>query len=276
MVNCVNNYGSSVYLNKVNLGISETKNQQASSGVSKPKEKLDEFISKDKEFLSTCTDGQDDGKISFKEGAKAFLGGIANHYFDFVDDITDFVKENPLKSAALTAGALAIGGIALATFGAPLVLGMLSTAGIVFGVKSVINGAKGAVNNIKDAKNATTDAEKKAALYGLGGNSAEFVDGALAIYGGAKGVKEAATLLSQADDCARVIPDIASGDDIYDGVKDLLKKAEDGSLSKEEFDVLKEFIDKKDDIFSNDKLSIKNILLNGIFGSFASQMHNKI
>ena len=50
--------------------------------VSEWKEKIDEFIDRDKEFLSTCTDGEDDGKIGFKEGAKAFLGGVANHYLN--------------------------------------------------------------------------------------------------------------------------------------------------------------------------------------------------
>lgn len=270
MVSCVDNYGSSVYLNKVNLGISETKSMQASFGTSKPKEKLDEFISKDKEFLSTCTDGQDDGKIGFKEGTKAFLGGVANHYLGYIEDAKDFIKENPVKAAALTAGALAVGGIAIAVFGAPFLLGVISTAGIAFGVKSVINGVKGAVGNIKDAKNATTDAEKKAALYGLGGNSAEVVDGALAIYGGAKGVKEATKLLSQADDYARALPKTSS-DEVCEEVKDLLKKVEDGSLSQEEFDILKEFADRKDELFSNDKFSFKNILLRGVFGIFAPQ-----
>ena len=107
MVNCIDYYNSDVYQNKLNSQSFETKkeitnqNNQVSFGTTKPKERVDEFVSKDKEFLSTCTDGQDDGKIGFKEGAKAFLGGVANHYLDFVEDIKGFVKKNPVKAAAL-------------------------------------------------------------------------------------------------------------------------------------------------------------------------------
>ena len=259
MVNCVDYYGSNVYQYKANSNVFEDKNikaknnNQVSFGVSKPKEKIDEFIDRDKEFLSTCTDGQDDGKIGFKEGAKAFLGGVANHYLDFVEDIKGFVKKNPVKAAALTAGALVIGGLAIATFGTPLVLGAISAAGIALGVKSVVNGVKGAVGNIKDAKNATTDAEKKEALYGLGGDSAEVVDGVLAIYGGAKGLHAASKAISQVDDYARTIGD--TSEDVQKNLDDLLKKVEDGSLSQEEFDVLKEFLDRKEEIFNKEKLS---------------------
>ena len=267
MVNSVGYSGSSVYPNTLDSKVYLSKNQeiqnnnQVSSNVSKPKEKIDEFISKDKEFLSTCTDGQDDGKIGFKEGAKAFLGGVANHYLDFVEDIKGFVKKNPVKAAALTAGALVIGGLAIATFGAPLVLGAISTAGIALGVKSVVNGVKGAVGNIKDAKNATTDAEKKAALYGLGGDSAEVVDGVLAIYGGAKGLHSASKAISQVDDYARTIGD--TSEDVQKNLDDLLKKVEDGTLSEEEYEVLNEFLDKKEDIFTEDTL--KSALF-GLFG----------
>ena len=88
MVNCVEHSESSVYLNNLNSAIWAEKNIKESDdiksffGVLKPKENLDEFIDRDKEFLSTCTDGEDDGKIGFKEGAKAFLGGVANHYLN--------------------------------------------------------------------------------------------------------------------------------------------------------------------------------------------------
>ena len=259
MVNRVERSESSVYLNNVNSTLLEEKNIKESDdiklffGVLKQKENLDEFIDRDKEFLSTCTDGEDDGKIGFKEGAKAFLGGVANHYLNSVEEIKDFVKKNPKKSSLLAAGALVLGGLAIATFGAPLVLGAISVAGIALGVKSVVNGVKGAVGNIKDAKNATTDAEKKEALYGLGGNSAEVVDGAVAIYGGAKGLQTATKAISQVDDYARCIGDTT--EEIQENLDDLLKKVEDDSLSQEEMEVLKEFLDKKEEFFNKEKLS---------------------
>lgn len=252
MVNCVDYYGSGVYQSKLNSQVFEIKNEEVnksnnvSFGVSKPKEKIDEFVNKDKEFLSTCTDGVDDGKIGFKEGAKSFLGGLANHYLSFIEEVKDYVKENPVKSAALAIGALAIGGIAIATLGAPVVLGLISAAGIVFGVKSIFSGIKGAINNIKNAKNAQTDAEKKQALYGLGGNSGELIDGVTAVYGGAKGLKGVATAISQADDYGRVLAN--TSDDVAENMKDLIKKAETGSLSDDELEVLKEFLDRKDNL----------------------------
>ena len=268
MVNCVEHSESSVYLNNLNSAILAEKNIKESDdiksffGVLKPKENLDEFIDRDKEFLSTCTDGEDDGKIGFKEGAKAFLGGVANHYLNSVEEIKDFVKKNPKKSSLLAAGALVLGGLAIATFGAPLVLGAISVAGIALGVKSVVNGVKGAVGNIKDAKNATTDAEKKEALYGLGGNSAEVVDGAVAIYGGAKGLQTATKAISQVDDYARCIGDTT--EEIQENLDDLLKKVEDDSLSQEEMEVLKKFLDKKEEFFNKEKLSS---VLFGVLGS---------
>ena len=265
MVNCVDYYGSGVYQSKTNSQVFELNNNEVnennivSFGVSKPKEKLEELVDKDKEFLSTCTDGVDDGKISFKEGTKAFLGGIANHYLGFVEEVKDYVKENPVKSAALAIGALAVGGIALATLGAPVVLGLISVACIVFGVKSICSAIKGAINNIKNAKNAQTDAEKKQSLYGLGGNSGEFIDGVTAIYGGAKGLKGAATAIAQADDYGRMIAD--TSDDVAENMKDLLKKAENGSLSEEELDILKEFLDKKENLPKSLKEYQENTLM---------------
>lgn len=270
MVNCVDYYDSGVYRNKANSPAIQSKNgvtvqnNQVSFGKAKPKEKVDEFVSKDKEFLSTCTDGQDDGKISFKEGAKAFLGGVTNHYLGFIEEAKDYVKENPVKTAAITVGAIALGTMAIATFGVPVVFSALSILGITLGVKGIYNSVKGAINNIKNAKNAQTDAEKKQALYGLGGNSAEFVDSSLEIYGGVKGLRAGVNAISQIDDYANMT------DDIPKNVEDLLKKAETGSLTQEEKDILKEFYDKKDEIWDalknskNSKMSIAN----GILGKF--------
>ena len=184
-----------------------------------------------------------------------------------VEDIKNFVKENPIKTAALTAGALAIGGLTIITLGAPFLIGVISTAGIALGVKSVVNGVKSAVGNIKEAKNATTDADKKAALYGLGGNSAEVVDGALAIYGGVKGIKEVTSIISQSDDVAKLLPDVSCDDETLKQVKELLKRAENGTLSQDEIDILKEFYDKKDDIFTKETL-------NGVLFGVSSKIFN--
>ena len=272
MVDCIDYYNSGVYQNKSNSQIIEiekelaTQNNQVSFGMTKPKEKVDEFVSKDKEFLSTCTDGQDDGKVGFREGAKAFLGGVANHYLGFIEGVKDFVKENPVKSAAMAVCAVALGTFAIATFGAPVLLGMLSLAGITLGVKGIISSVKGAINNIKNAKNAQTDAEKKQALYGLGGNSAEFVDSSLALYGGVKGLKAVTTVISQSDDYARLMAD--NTDDIAKNIDDLLKKAETGSLSKDEMKIFRNFCKRKEIIWENLKNPKKKTVSSAILSPF--------
>lgn len=254
MENFVSSNGSIVYSNNVidktfNLENEKLQNdnKKVSFDSSKAKEKVDEFISKDKEFLSTCTDGQDDGKVSFKEGAKAFLGGVANHYMGYIEGAKNFVKENPIKAAALAVGALAVGVVAVSLFGAPILMAGLSAVGVVAGVKAVYNGVKGGIKNIQNAKNAQTDAEKKEALYGLGDNSAEIIDGTIALYGGVKGLKVAHSKISNVDDYMRNIAD--SADDIDKNLDDFLKKIENGSISDDELDVLKSYIEKKDELF---------------------------
>ena len=108
----------------------------------------DNFFLSDEE---TCTDGKDDGKISFKEGAISFLKGIAS-------PITNMFKSpgNFIKSAAMiavgTALCIATGGAA-----APFLVA-LGVAGGGFQI------AKGTIGIFK----AKTDAEAKAALKNIG------------------------------------------------------------------------------------------------------------
>lgn len=254
MVKCVSSNGSIVCSNNVidktfNFVNEEIKNNKnnVSFSSSKPKEKIDELIKKDKEFLLTCTDGQDDGKIGFKEGVKAFLGGVANHYMGYIEGAKNFVKENPIKAAALAVGALAVGVVAVSLFGAPILMAGLSVLGVVAGVKAVYNGVKGGIKNIQNAKNAETDAEKKQALYGLGDNSAEIIDGTIALYGGVKGLKVAHSKISNVDDYMKNVAD--SADDIDKNLEEFLKKIENGSISDDELEILKNYVEKKDELF---------------------------
>lgn len=96
-----------------------------------------------------CTDGQDDGKLGFKEGAKSFAKGL-------VGGIPKAIIQHPLITGVfIGVGAAAIGLSGGAA--APLVWGIGAT--LVAG-SAVTQGYK--------AITADTDAEKKAALEGLG------------------------------------------------------------------------------------------------------------
>ena len=96
-----------------------------------------------------CTDGQDDGNIGFKEGAKSFAKGL-------VGGIPKAMIKHPL----ITAGAIA-GGVALT------VLTGGAAAPVLWGIGAVAVGAT-ATTSIVKAVTADTDAEKKAALEGTG------------------------------------------------------------------------------------------------------------
>lgn len=96
-----------------------------------------------------CTDGQDDGNIGFKEGAKSFAKGL-------VGGIPKAMINHPLITAGVIAGGAAL---TVLTGGA--------AAPILWGLGAVAVGAS-ATTNIVKAATADTDGEKKAALEGTG------------------------------------------------------------------------------------------------------------
>ena len=100
-----------------------------------------------------CTDGQDDGKLGFKEGAKAFGKGL-------LGGIPKAMINHPLITAGVMAGAA---GITILTGGAaaPILWGLGAAA---------VAGSAGV--NIAKAATADTDGEKKAALEGAGTSTA--------------------------------------------------------------------------------------------------------
>lgn len=109
-------------------------------------ENLADFL-EDKDKV--CTDGQDDGKLGFKEGAKSFLKGL-------VGGIPKAMINHPL----MTLGAVGIAAGSLVLTGG-------AAAPLLWGLGAGLVGINGAVNGVK-AIAADTDAEKKAALEGLG------------------------------------------------------------------------------------------------------------
>lgn len=103
------------------------------------------------DISDACTDGVDDGQISFGEKASSFIKGIFS-------PITSLFKspENFIKGAAMIAG-----GAALCAVTGGAAMPFLVAAGVVGGGVQVV---KGAIN----ASNATTDAEAKAAWEDMG------------------------------------------------------------------------------------------------------------
>ena len=96
-----------------------------------------------------CTDGQDDGNIGFKEGAKSFAKGL-------VGGIPKAIINHPLVSGAV----IAMGAAAMAITGG-------AVAPILWWLGAGAVGASATINIVK-AATADTDGEKKAALEGTG------------------------------------------------------------------------------------------------------------
>lgn len=103
-----------------------------------------------------CTDGQDDGNIGFKEGAKSFAKGL-------VGGIPKAIIKHPL-----------ISGIAIAAGAAATVLTGGAAAPILWGIGAALTAGSAIANGVK-AATADTDAEKKAALEGTGTAAASAV-----------------------------------------------------------------------------------------------------
>lgn len=101
---------------------------------------------------SDCTDGSDDGKLSFWEKAKSAVTGAAKGLVNGVKDLVTF--KNPVKSL------LAIGAIALSIACPP--------AGVALAVAGAVGGVVTTVKGGIRASNATTDAEAKAAWGDIG------------------------------------------------------------------------------------------------------------
>ncbi len=155
-----------------------------------------------------CTDGNDDGKIGFWEGLKSVCKGIKNTVKEQVGSLVSSVKEHPIKTGLLCAGAAV-----LCVLGGPIAVAGLSAVGAVTAGVGIYKGAKGLSESIKDAKNATTDAEKRAALEDAGSNGLaigeNIVLGVTSAASGLKAINAAKTASSAAaastiDDAAKI------------------------------------------------------------------------
>lgn len=110
-----------------------------------------------------CTDGNDDGKVGFFEGAWSCIKGVGHGLENMVKGALGFDESgnwNPLNllKTAVTVGACFIPGVG------PFIGAGLCGIGLV-------KGGVGIVKNAMAAANATTDAEAKAALEGCGSSA---------------------------------------------------------------------------------------------------------
>ena len=266
MATAINHYGTNVFFNKEVVKTVETNseniknNNKDSFKVSKLKGKLEEFENKNREFLSTCTDDKDDGKVGFKQGSKAFWSGVANHYISIYKEGKAALKENPVKYYALGIIAVVSAGLAIVSLGAPFVVGILSGIGIITGAKGLYNSVKEGAKNIKNAKNSETDAEKKQALYGLGDNSAEFAGSAVALYTGVKGIKFAHSKMSNFNNYLNENANVTNN--VSENLGLFGEKITKGDISEDEIDIIMTYIENRDGFFKIEPGDFKRFVEN--------------
>ena len=131
---------------------------------------IEKWLTSDNE----CTDGKDDGKISFWSKVGNILEGAAKTIVGTVHNIfTD-----PKKLAITAISGLAIAGIACIPIVGPYIAAGIGIAG---GTGLLVNGIKTIVKSAQRAEEATTDAEAKDAYEDIGEGGAESACGVAAI-----------------------------------------------------------------------------------------------
>ncbi|MBQ3642215.1 hypothetical protein II906_09885 [bacterium] len=143
---------------------------------------VEEWLASDNE----CTDGVDDGKISFWSKVGNFFEGVGKTIVGTLHNIVS----DPKKLIGTVAGGLALAAISCIPGVGPFIAGAIGIAG---GAGLIATSVKTVAENAKKAANATTDAEAKDAWEGLGEGATEGACGVIAIVTSAKGISSAAT-----------------------------------------------------------------------------------
>ena len=174
------------------------------------------FIDKITGYKTECTDGKDDGKLSFKEKIGSLARGCLNMVTNFVDSII----EHPVKST-LTLGATVLGCAALVSAGiisAPVLAIGGSAIGLAFGAFKIGQG-------IVKANKATNDFDAKTAYESIGEGTANVAVSALTMRTGIKNLKEIKKISNEAAQYSQEARKSA------DTAGDYLKKAEESAKS---------------------------------------------
>lgn len=201
-----------------------------------------------------CTDGNDDGKLSFKEATSCIFDGIVKNIkgrFSKENQgmIRKAMKEHPVLTTLMITGVAAASiGIMLSPVG-PLVCTLLGAFGFAIATQQLIDSSSDVLDAIKVAKNAQSDKEAKEAFSDIGDNGVDVVESAVALYSSAKTLSASYEVIDKTLDIANNIDDaqqmIDQSKQIYDDVINIVENR----------DVVKEM----------SKKSIANRIVNGIF-----------
>ncbi len=138
-----------------------------------------------------CTDGSDDGKISFWSKAGNFVEGIAK---TIVGDAKTFISDPKKVAKAAIVGA----GLCVLASMPPLGTAIAATVAITGGVKLIANGVKTIYNGVKNAQAADSDAEAKDAWEQIGNGSFKTGLGIVAVVKGVSKFKDCLDIPSDA------------------------------------------------------------------------------
>lgn len=145
----------------------------------------------------SCTDSNDDGKLSFKEKFLTFNKGVIDKAKEQISDIYKKVKEHPIEtvcaSAATVAGTAAVGALVAGALTIPFVagFGLAGCAlGVVTGGYQLARGIGSVAKNYDEYKNAQTDDKAKSALHSMGGSTTEAVEGGAVLASSLFGLKQ--------------------------------------------------------------------------------------
>ena len=152
------------------------------------------FVNKILKYNPECSDGKDDGKLSFKEAAGSFLRGCLNT----LTNVVDSVVEHPVATV-LSVAVAAVGTMALTSAGivsAPVIA--IAGAAIGIGIGGVKIG-----KGIYNAAKADSDKDAKKAFENMGEGTSAIAISALSMKKGVSDLKEMKQLAASAQDMAK-------------------------------------------------------------------------
>ena len=185
------NNNSRVYLKDMpndSFECSKTNKKQNKRGV------FNKFIDKIFGYKTECTDGKDDGKLSFKEKVSSIARGALNLVTNFVDSAI----EHPVKTIGATVATIA-GSALLVSAGivsAPALMIGGAVVGLGFGAFKIGSG-------IKNGNKATNDADAKMAYEQIGDGTSTAVVSAFTLKKGIKNLKEIKQIANSANEYAQ-------------------------------------------------------------------------
>ncbi len=204
-----------------------------------PEGKFQELENK---FVNSCSDGQDDGKLSGGEKFSAILLGATNHFLEEVRNTKKLIKEHPVETILASAATVVAFICVMSTPIAPFVATALTIFGVVKGLIGMIKSVKEIISSCKESKNAKTDTEAKQIFSNIGDSGAGFVENAILTVMSGKGLKGSLNKTTFSQNCKKMHS--MADKDIIENASDLVNGKND-IFDKDVFD---EFMDKTNTI----------------------------